>query len=107
MFSYCRDSYILTDHVEKNVGLTYINLRMTLYLQFTSMSHLNRLRTDQISCYSQEAESRIQARNHPSLHFVLKVGNMSLLPNFGVLISKTHVAETGNVSLTLFWGIFL
>ena len=56
---------------------------------------------------SQEAESRIQARNNPSLHFVLKVGNMSFLPNLGVLISKNHVAETGNVSLTLFWGIFL
>ena len=38
---------------------------------------------------------------------MLKVGNISFQPNLGVLISKNHVAETGNVALILFWGIFL
>ena len=32
---------------------------------------------------------------------------MSFESNLGVLISKNHVAEMGNVSLTLFLGIFL
>ena len=34
-----------------------------------------------VSISGQKAESRIQSRNHPSLHFVLKDGNMSILTN--------------------------
>ena len=79
MRNYCRSIGVWSDENLCCYTLSDSSLATAFLIFFvTNRSSLpSKLGKPLLSTNSQEAESRIQARNHPSLHFALKVGNMS------------------------------